>query len=69
MRARSPIDRYAWGVAPPSRRTRMQSDRAELLPGRIALRSDPIETRAVLTHGHRSPVLRSTRSRQLNTQR
>ena len=68
MGGHSPIDRYAW-VAPPSRRTRMQSDRAELLRGRIARRSDPIETRAVLIRGHLSPVLRSTRSRRLSTLR
>ena len=47
----------------------MRSDRAGLLRGRTALRTDPIETRAVLTRGHLSPVLRSTRRRRLNTLR
>jgi hypothetical protein len=47
----------------------MRGDPAGLLRGRTALRNDPIETRAVLTRGHLSPVLRSTRRRRLNTLR
>jgi hypothetical protein len=42
---------------------------AGLLRGRTALRIDPIETRAVLTRGHLSPVLRSMHRRRLNTLR
>ena len=56
-------------MVPPNRRTRIQSDRDGPPRGRIALRTDPIGTRAVLTRGQLSPVLRSTRSRRLNTLR